>query len=497
MLERIVIAVGAPFGINMWEPICRYAQEREGVESHVLAWSEDLGKPFEALPDLFKTVRCCEHILKGYGSWPIDREALLRFARKFEEDSGELVVDFLHADRHLGHGYFYTSRRNPTSTLSAKANYWDSLRILQEHVNFFDALLDEVDPSVLIMEAAGSLPTKALAVAARRRGIPVRFPGTARIGNRYVWHWDEYYRIPPLEAVYQNTPPPENADAETADGYRASKEGLALAAKKLQLTGVFGYLYRRTRDWSIRKLRKWIKGKERFPEYHLFSTLWGWGVRSYTQRRYLERLVAKQTENIVPGTYFFYPLHHEPEASLQVQAPLFNNQVALIDLIAKALPAGVMLVVKEHIPSVAARVEGLYDWLNDIPNVILAPLDANGAALARESLATVVITGTSGLEAGTAGVPVISFCDRIFFNVMDHVHVLTDFAQLRPLVRQIVAEKDDDELKARRRRDGQRFMKALHDVSFDVKRSVFHVTKQPLLPDVVETFYDRLKETLT
>ena len=104
-------------------------------------------------------------------------------------------------------------------------------------------------------------------------------------------------------------------------------------------------------------------------------------------------------DNLPEHSYFYYPLHVDPEASTMVMSPMHTDQISIIESIAKGLPDDAILVVKEHWPMLGKRPKGFYQTLSRMPRVkLLSPfLDSRDVIKGAE--ATIVITGTAALEA--------------------------------------------------------------------------------------------------
>ncbi len=113
--------------------------------------------------------------------------------------------------------------------------------------------------------------------------------------------------------------------------------------------------------------------------------------------------------------YVLYPIHFQPEASTLVQAPMYLDQVALVEDIAKSLPVGHWLYVKEHVSNRGRRSLDFYARLRDTLGVRLLGPDEDTWALIRNASAVAVITGTVGWEGLLFGKPVITFGD-VFYN---------------------------------------------------------------------------------
>lgn len=123
--------------------------------------------------------------------------------------------------------------------------------------------------------------------------------------------------------------------------------------------------------------------------------------------------------------YVLYPIHFQPEASTLVQAPLYLDQVALLEEIAKSLPIDHRLYVKEHLSNRGRRPLGFYNAIKAIPSVRLLGPDEDTFALIRSASVIAVITGTVGWEGLMFGKPVVAFGDA-FFDRLPHVYRARD-----------------------------------------------------------------------
>ena len=90
-------------------------------------------------------------------------------------------------------------------------------------------------------------------------------------------------------------------------------------------------------------------------------------------RTFIEKNAVRVLDKKTPFVY--YPLHSEPERALSIAAPFFTNQIDVITNIAKSLPVGYKLFVKEHPSMTLKRGTGrklsFYKDLLKLPNVKL------------------------------------------------------------------------------------------------------------------------------
>jgi hypothetical protein len=109
--------------------------------------------------------------------------------------------------------------------------------------------------------------------------------------------------------------------------------------------------------------------------------------------------------------FAFYPLHFEPEATTMVHGSYYENQLELIHNIARSLPAGWKLVVKEHFFMRGQRRLADYRRLLHVPNLVLVPFSVPTNRLIQECRVLTTISSTAGLEAALIGKPVVMFGD--------------------------------------------------------------------------------------
>ncbi len=126
-------------------------------------------------------------------------------------------------------------------------------------------------------------------------------------------------------------------------------------------------------------------------------------VDSYFSKRYISESELQQND------YVFFPLHTEPEVSLLVYSKPYLNQIEVLRNIAYSLPAGMILLVKEHPAARGKRPLSYYKKIEEIFNVRFADptLDARPFIVNSKLVAT--IASSVGFEAILLGKPVLTF----------------------------------------------------------------------------------------
>ncbi|MGO9571516.1 MAG: hypothetical protein ACLP5H_28670 [Desulfomonilaceae bacterium] len=191
-----------------------------------------------------------------------------------------------------------------------------------------------------------------------------------------------------------------------------------------------------------------------------------------------------------PGPFAYYPLHVDPEASTSVSAPMFTNQLAVVEALVKSLPLGLFLLVKEHVPMLGERPAGFYARLKKLPGVILVSPFENSLSLINKAALTCVITGTTGWEAIQLGKPVIVFGKPHYLALNEGFVHCPDLSRLPQAVQRALDLKPVNEERL------LLYIAAILDQSFDfpLKLREGVVTEETVRrhPEIVTAICDRL-----
>lgn len=132
-------------------------------------------------------------------------------------------------------------------------------------------------------------------------------------------------------------------------------------------------------------------------------------LRYWLNKLYFKTEVLESLRCIESEQYSFFPLHAEPEVSLQVLGrPYFRDQLFLLRNIASSLPADEFLVVKEHPRALGMRPTRYYRDIVSIPNVRLV-FDTSADVILSRANTVFTIAGTIGFEALMQRIPVVTF----------------------------------------------------------------------------------------
>lgn len=145
--------------------------------------------------------------------------------------------------------------------------------------------------------------------------------------------------------------------------------------------------------------------------------------------------------------YFLFPLQYEPEASTFVRAFPFFDQMYVIQQIAKALPLGVTLIVKEHRGNPGYRKAAFYKELQYLPNVKLVDRETELNKLISNSIGIITLTSRMGWEALVLGKPVIAL-GSTFYTFFEEVKKPGSWMEMKRMIRAFVSNKDNDKKKS-------------------------------------------------
>ncbi len=154
-------------------------------------------------------------------------------------------------------------------------------------------------------------------------------------------------------------------------------------------------------------------------------------ARAHRKMRRLEAYYHRLAEEVdFSRRYIYVALSFQPERTTSPMGSIYVDQSLMVDLLAKSVPQGWHIYVKEHpfqlTPSKFYRAQGgrsrdFYDDLAAPPNASLVPMPINSFEMIDKARAVAAITGTVGWEALQRGKPVMVFgypwyrgCEGVF-----------------------------------------------------------------------------------
>jgi hypothetical protein len=430
--------------------------------------------------DLFSTITVNPHAHPLVFPENLDEDEVVEKAQKFEDRYGRLYNSFAVDDRHFGRGFAPGGFHHPRSRQSETSSYVQFLNAYNEFFEFWETQLAEKAIDLII---DGGLREESVA---RANGAICRRPSPARLENRYFWSTDQFSYSSIFEEEFRKQSDPTNvAIVEQMPFAQKAVNDMALRHQK------FGAMLMR----CVRQVKSHAyyhyKRSEKAKRYYLTSEL-SFIYRVWRDSKMVLKNHTGRLAELEGRKFVYYPLHVEPELALQARSPEYFFQLTAIISIARDLPAGVVLAVKEHIPAIGRRPERFYEQINELKNVILMNPGESGLEIIQQADMVVVITGTAGQEAAVRGTPVISFGRHNLYNVLPHVFVVTDDARIPEYLARGLDPNFD---RAAAVTHGRRYLAALRDVSFSLEE-MNHINTDGFSDAAVEAAYSQLMRTI-
>lgn len=389
-------------------------------------------------------------------------------ATAIERDYGVNLTELIRTDRMLAMG-FVNGAWFPDSIYGRTLTYPHTVDIATRLWRYFEDLVDRLQP-MAVMNVSSALGPASLWHLVRARGVPVRNLVLARSGKGLFWTDEQAMRPRGFEAAYARELAKEliSAQAENEEGNaqmepsyraRAVMGDFAKQSTVRHLVHRFHRIVRRRIGRSIFRRQDVYGGYLMSHQFKLVFNRWRW------------RRAALRAASIVEGLpadtpFVFYPLQIEPESTLMFESQMCDNQLSAIDWLAKTLPGGWLLVVKEHPGATAPRPAGFNEQLERYPNVVVASVLEDSELIVERAKAVAVLNGSVGLQAASIGKPVITFHPFFIATLLDHVMLARSYEETRSALARI----RDDELpsRAERLRQAGALRRALDECQFPI-----------------------------
>jgi len=331
--------------------------------------------------------------------------------------------------------------------------------ILAKEIAFWGDLLDRHKPVAVVNELVALEISEVLLIECRKRDIPYLAGMNCVVEDLFYWLPD------PMTMSGRKLP----------QGVTPGPD--AQAAAKAYLTEVFAKDYKpfyvknlsgrlapmpfvkaliRWCMWQVKKLGG--ENPNRFV-YEMYDEEYGKRISTYIKslyRRY-DRL-----EDLPQGAeVVFYPLHQEPEATLNYMSEYLSNQVATIENILKCLKPDQVLVVKEHpVDKGSLLRKKFWDIRARNSALYFLPAEVHGREVLSVAERVVTLTSTVGWEAAVIG-KTVYVMGEIFYNHLPGVQEVTSWKQLKAALRQPVSETRRMTVE-----EAERFVAQLAEISY-------------------------------
>ena len=315
--------------------------------------------------------------------------------------------------------------------------------ILEQECKLFEKIFDEVKPDFFVTKYASRHHHHLFTEMCNSLGIPVLMLSRTWLGNKVLLSKNSHI-FDDLSNLKSNSLPERNFQElqEYLESVSYSKylSNYNKPSKFItQLKALTEYLLS---DSKQNQKQYYYYGRTKFKVLKdTVLTL----IRSRYRENYLNNNAVKQPDFTMPFVYF--PLHVDMERPLLIDAPFYTNQIEIIRHIAKSLPVGIKLFVKE---SPAGNSRGWrkisdYEEIMSIPNVTLIHHSVPSKDLFKKCLLVFTVAGTSGFEAAIYEKPSIVF-SKVGYASLPSVQKVSALEELPKLIRESldIKVKSDD-----------------------------------------------------
>lgn len=304
--------------------------------------------------------------------------------------------------------------------------------ILGKEISFWKKVFDDTSPAFLVNETVAIEMAEVMAIEAERRGIPFYTSLLGFLPNTFYWKPDPFSgRLDDLSK--------ENI---SDDNIKLAEQYLANVREK-QIRPFYVSAIKKHRISPktvihsmlshLRERRK-IRRKERnqafcYEDYSIFTAA---GVR----RNWDALFHSYDSINTIDDKHFvFFPMHLEPEATLNYFVDENYEQTSIIKLLACSIKQNQILVVKEHPQQQGALLSKTYcDLKKKYSNVVFLPSYISSFDLLKQCDAVVTLTSTAAWEGAILGKPVFVL-GKIFYDQCPGVNRIESLKQLKQELR--------------------------------------------------------------
>ena len=333
----------------------------------------------------------------------------LEYLTQFEKKYGINIWSIAYSER-----YFYEFYKYHKFTDD------EILSILEQECKFFEKILLDVKPDFLVLPHFASHQCLLLCELCKKLGIKILMLTITRVGYRasITSHFEAHDQFDKLP---NQTIPSISRTEDDLQNYLFKRFHMAQDQKE----HISKYNKRSSSITQISKILFFIityKEEYRKFYYNFGKTRWAlikkniiFKLRHNKHSKFLTNITLHEIPK--DQKYVYFPLHVEPERTLSIESPFYTNQLTLLPLIAKSLPLGYKLLIREH-PLMGTtergRPESFYQTILDMPNVSLVDSSVPSHEIIENASLVITINGSSGLEALFLGKPTITFTETVY-----------------------------------------------------------------------------------
>jgi len=304
------------------------------------------------------------------------------------------------------------------------------LSLLEQECKLYEMVLEQVKPDYLSIMLTSAHHQELLCALCKAKGVKILMLGTTRLRNGMmisetggildnITSLDEYkssMTVQEQEDYFSKYHASKEMDEYRISNFESQFFNRYVALLKFLFRPQTGSFKRRY--WNYGRTRtKVLKNK----------------LIHFLRKKYRGLFIDKCFQKIIDENkpFIYFPLQMEPERILLINAKYYTNQISVITNLAKSLPVGYTLYVKEHpIMSIWGwRHINFYKQIMELPNVCLIHPSVPTDEIIKKCSLVITIAGTAAQEAAFYNKPAIVFTDQIYC-LLPSVYKVKSFDEL-------------------------------------------------------------------
>jgi len=319
------------------------------------------------------------------------------------------------------------------------------LSITEEECKFYEKILDEVNPDFISIGITDLHRNNLFAELSRAKGKKILMLWGVRFGYRTTISSD-YDKI---EGFNNELPPDDEQRKPISEIKKYFEKYNTYEAVSRRVNKKFVDEQYKMNSWKIIKRHLHFLIYICNDEYRKFYENWGhfryrfltkkdfvipFLIKRKKRQKFLDKHASKKIEK--NQLFVYFPLQHEPERSILLDAPFCTNQLEIILHVAKSIPIDYKLYVKEHFSmrEEAWREISFYKKILEMPNVELIHPSVKPDELLKNCSLVSTITGSSPIEAAVYEKPSIVFGDTSY-SYLPFVQKIKNINELPKIIR--------------------------------------------------------------
>jgi hypothetical protein len=379
---------------------------------------------------------------KQWISTPLDKNKL----KEYEEKLGSKVLrQIITADREIGVGFVSCGKVERTDLINFTKNDDIRWRYVIGLLDYLFTQYSEHRPDCVFAYAVAGAVAFAMGVVCEYLKIPFCQPVMGRVKQYAIMDNNHHWTLDPVKTLFNkaiNEPDlikeklPEAKNFITQ--FRSKPvfpEGMQILTTNVRNKSSFRGIVKTVVIDIARcvAILLGLKGTKNVLRQRKGADILKNNLSIYwSLRKILNGKMKEFSNDLGDKEYLYYALHVDPEASTMVVADMFTDQMAVIESIAKSMPASMQLIVKEHIPCLGKRPKGFYERINSMPDVKLVSPFMDNFELIKNSRLVCTITGTAGWESILLGKPPVVIGNVHYLAIAEglvHCHDLSKMSE--------------------------------------------------------------------